>query len=262
MIVALLTDFGTRDHYVASLLGTILSIARDVTIVDITHDIEPQNVDEAAYTLGCCYLDFPKGTIFLAVVDPGVGSERRPVALRTGGRYFVGPDNGLFGFLLGEPFEAFEIADPAYTSARRSATFHGRDVFAPAAAHLANGVEISSLGPQLTDLRILTDHNPRADRDRTFGTVVHVDRFGNLITDLTVSDLAGGFVIRINGREVSNLRRFYDEEAGGEPFAIIGSTGRVEISVNRGSAARVLDVRAGLRFELRKTTPPGPAAST
>ena len=250
MIVALLTDFGTRDHFVASVKGTILSAAPAATVVDITHEIEPQNIDEAAFTLGACYRDFPAGTIFLAVVDPGVGSARRPVAVRCDDRTFICPDNGIMSFVLeysGE-YNAFEIENSEFGSTNISATFHGRDIFAPAAARIANGLDPGSLGRRVTDLCILETAKAVHEGNRTAGVIVHIDRFGNLITNLMPDDIPGQFSIEINDRYVSQLRSFYAQAAPGEIFAIVGSTGRIEISIYGGSAKDLLGAAPGQRI--------------
>ena len=243
MIVALLTDFGTRDHFVASVKGTILTVAPEVTIVDISHEIEPQNISEAVYTLGSCYLDFPKGTIFMAVVDPGVGSSRRAVAVRTDERYFVCPDNGILGFVLANSLKyvAHELTNSEYQSKSVSSTFHGRDIFAHAVGHFANGVSIGRFGPPVTDLQQLKIDGPMASGN---GTVIHIDRFGNLITNLRPRDLQAGRSIEVDGRAL-RLLAFYSQAEPDEVFALVGSTGRIEISVNRGSASDVLGVNVG-----------------
>ena len=257
MIVALLTDFGTRDHFVASVKGTILSIARDATIADISHEVEPQNIAEAAFTLGCCYQDFPKGTIFLAVVDPGVGSSRRPVAVRAAERLFVCPDNGMLSFVLDDAgeYSACELTNREFLSNTISTTFHGRDVFAHAAGHLANGIEMTSLGPPATDLITLKTAVIERKGGVIHGSVIHIDRFGNLITDLRVGDLPKRFSLEINGVKAQRLRSFYSEAEASELFAIIGSTGRVEISVNGGSAKLATKAIVGQPITVVNTLP-------
>ena len=248
MIVALLTDFGTRDHFVASVKGTVLSIAPDAAIVDISHEVEPQNIAEAAFTLGCCYRDFPQGTIFLVVVDPSVGSSRRAVAVWAAERLFVVPDNGILSFVLDDTerrYAANELTNSEFLSKAISTTFHGRDIFAHAAGHLANGIEPARLGPIASDLTILENATPERPGGVVRGEIIHIDRFGNLITNLRCGDLANGFSIEVNGLAVNRLLTFYAEAEGGELFAIAGSTGRIEISVNGGSAKAATKASVG-----------------
>ncbi|MEP7213078.1 MAG: SAM-dependent chlorinase/fluorinase [Acidobacteriota bacterium] len=248
MIVALLTDFGTRDHFVASVKGTILSIVPAATIVDISHEIEPHNIAEAAFTLGGCYRDFPKGTIFLAVVDPGVGSSRRAVAVRAAERLFVVPDNGILSFVLDDTdgrYAANELTNSEFLGKTISTTFHGRDVFAHVAGQLANGIEPASFGPSVSDLIIFKNRTPERAGNLVSGEIIHIDRFGNLITNLGRGDLADGFSIEVNGRAVNRLLTFYAEADAGELFAIVGSTGRIEIAVNGDSAKAVTKASVG-----------------
>lgn len=255
MLAALLTDFGTRDYFVAAVKGTILSIAPAAAIVDITHEIEPQNIREAAFTLASCYLDFPKNTVFTAVVDPGVGSARRSLVIRAAGKFFVCPDNGILTFILAEAgeYEAFELKNSEFFCSRVSSTFHGRDIFAPVTAHLLTGIEPSRFGPRVSDLRVLELGHPARDEDGVVGEVIHIDRFGNLITNLDPGDLPVGFSMEIRGEIVTRYCRFYAEAAPGELFAIIGSTGHAEISVNNGSARDRLGAAVGERVIVRKT---------
>lgn len=248
MAIALMSDFGTRDHYVAAVKGTILSIDPDVTIVDITHEIEPQNIREAAFTLHACFRDFPPGTIFVAVVDPGVGSARRAVLVLSAGCFFIAPDNGLLGMAIGkaEDIEAFEVTNHNYFRKPVSDTFHGRDIFAPVAANLSKGVEPAEFGPRVDDVVRLElpapeIHSPSEVR----GEVLHIDRFGNVVTNLRPADLWRGFCLEVNGKMVSKTVGHYEQGTAGELFALTGSSGLVEISVVRASAARALNARVG-----------------
>jgi S-adenosylmethionine hydrolase len=254
MIITLLTDFGTADGYVAAMKGVILSRAPGATLVDATHDVPPQDVQAGAFALRAFYPLFPAGTVHLAVVDPGVGSARRPIAVRAAGQWFVGPDNGLFTAVYdAEPgWRAFHPTATRFFRDEVSDTFHGRDVFAPVAAALASGVEPEELGGPITDPVTLPGARVVREGGRVRGAVVHVDRFGNLITSLSRRDLGGdprpGFRLRIGAREVRRFHRFYSEAAGGEPFATWGSAGLLEIAVDRGSAAELL--RAGRGAEV------------
>jgi S-adenosylmethionine hydrolase len=251
MIVTLLTDFGTSDYFVAAMKGVILSLEPRATLVDVTHEIPPQDVRAGAFTLLAVYRDFPPGTVHLAVVDPGVGSERRPVVVSAGGRSFVGPDNGLFGHVYeAEPgARVYHLTEERFFRAPVSATFHGRDVFAPVAGALASGVAPAELGEEISDYVRLDPLRPtRLEGGALRGVVLHVDRFGNCITSLTREDLpeeGPGIRLEVNGREVRAVRRFYAEAEPGQVFAIWGSAGFLELSANRDSAARLLGVRAG-----------------
>lgn len=254
MIVALLTDFGTRDHFVGAVKGTVLTIAPAAVIVDVSHEIEPQNVLEAAFTLGACYMDFPIDTIFMAIVDPGVGSSRRPIVVEAAERVFVCPDNGILSLLPGftENYSAFEITEQRFLAERVSTTFHGRDIFAHAVGHLANGVRPGEFGRRIDDMQILTVAQPVTAGDVITAAVIHIDRFGNLITNLDSGGAASGCVIEIAGRP-ARLLSFYAQAEPGEVFAIAGSTGRIEVSVDRASARDVLDAKVGQEILVLRT---------
>lgn len=248
-IVTLLTDFGAADGYVAELKGVLLARAPGVTLVDVTHDVPPGDVPAGAYLLGRTWRTFPEGTVHLAVVDPGVGSARRALAAEAGGQRFVAPDNGLLSRALeGRPVRAVALPVPPGASP----TFHGRDVFAPAAARLALGVPLAELGAPVRDPILLT--KPRLERRGTdlVGEVVHVDRFGTLVTSLPGDgvDLEG--TVRIAGRGVP-VRTTYRDVAPGSLVAYVGSGGTVEIALRDGradsamGAARGAEVRATAR---------------
>lgn len=252
MIVTLLTDFGLRDHYVASMKGVILSANPAITIVDISHEVPAHDIRAAAFTLGSCYADFPAGTVHLAVVDPGVGSARRPICLSAAGHLFVGPDNGIFSEVLNADVDAnARRIDPERVASREaSTTFHGRDVFAPAAARLALGAPTDSLGPPATDLAVLEDVLPvRWDDGALAGRVVHIDRFGNCVTNLRPEDFESGnwrhHRFEVAGKSVTGTRRFYADGTGDGPFMIRGSTGRLELSIDRRHAANELRIEVG-----------------
>lgn len=249
-VVALLTDFGLRDHYVAAMKAVILGVAPDAAIVDITHDIEPQDVLGGALELAAVAPYFPDGTVFVVVVDPGVGSTRRAVAVATGAKYYVGPDNGLFTAVIGHAaWHAVELTEPRYARPEVSRTFEGRDRFAPAAAWLARGAYFDSLGPLITDLATLDI--PEATRDASGvleGVVLRVDRFGNLVTNIGRGDISGpeqDLVVRIAGIEIGGLVATYAEAAPGALCALVGSTEHLEIAVSGGSAAALLQVERG-----------------
>ena len=248
MPIALLTDFGTKDHFVGAMKGVILGIDPNAAIVDITHEVGPQDIRSAAFLLLCCYTDFPSGTIFVVVVDPGVGSERRAIAVAAGANYFVGPDNGVFSFVLEREgkFEARELTKKIYRRPSVSTTFHGRDIFAPAAAHISKGVSIEMFGPKATDLIAMPGISP--DRDvagAIRGEIVHIDRFGNLITNLKREDLANPFRLEVRGRTIERIFSHFAEGPEIEPFLVEGSSAFVEIAIRDGSAAAFLGAKTG-----------------
>jgi len=253
-IITLTTDFGEADGYVGAMKGVILGIAPEARIVDISHDIEPQNVRQAAYVLSTAVPYFPQGTIHVVVVDPGVGSARRPIAVRTGSAYFVGPDNGVFSHALAREQEA-GVKEPTVLHLNRrefwlptiSQTFHGRDIFSPVAAHLAAGVPFEMLGTPISDPVILSLPRPERMPDGSIrGEVLHADRFGNLITDIPMSWLAGNqWVFEIAGRRIEGLSATYAAVRRHALLALPGSEGLLEIAVREGSAAERLGVGEG-----------------
>lgn len=254
-IVTLTTDFGTRDAYVAAMKGAILGIARSVRLVDVTHEIAPHDVAGGALALEAAAPYFPPGIVHVAVVDPGVGTARRGLAVVARGQVFVGPDNGLFTPFVGASgWTAFELADPQYRLSVVSRTFHGRDVFAPAAAHVAAGVDPSRLGPRVTDPVRLAWPEGRPTQRGVAGVVVHVDRFGNLVTSIraeALEALCGDAVVAVAGRRLG-LVETYADLARGRAGALVGSSGRIEIAVREGSAARTLRAARGTRVVLSR----------
>jgi hypothetical protein len=260
MIVTLLTDFGTADYFVGAMKGAVLASNPEARVVDITHEVPPYDVEAGAFTLRAAFETFPAGTVHVAVVDPGVGSARRAVAVEGRGHTFVGPDNGLFGHVYERvrPFRVFQLTNANYFRREVSPTFHGRDIFAPVAGALSRGVGAEELGPEVFDFaRLPTAAVERAGDGTLVGAVIHVDRFGNLVTNVTPGELdddavARGARLLINGREVRRFCRFFAEEAegSGEPFALWGSAGLLEVAVFRDSAARLLGARRGDRVEV------------
>jgi S-adenosyl-L-methionine hydrolase (adenosine-forming) len=238
-LVTLTTDFGTADGYVGAMKGVLHRNAPGVVVVDITHAIARHDIAAGAYALATAAPWFPPGTVHVAVVDPGVGGARRGVVVVAGQQIFVGPDNGLFALLT--PSAAYQIAAADFRAQRVSPTFHGRDVFAVAAARLATGAEPAQAGPAVT----LEGRLPGGDGPR----VVHVDAFGNLITDVT-GEAARGRRVRVAGRDVGPLRRTFEDVAAGELVAYVGSGGTVEIAVREGSAAEMLGAGRGAPVEL------------
>lgn len=256
-LLALLTDFGWGGHYVGAMKGAILSICRDVDLVDITHDVPPQDVAAGAMHLMAVVPYFPAATIFLVVVDPGVGTGRAALAARAGGHVFVGPDNGVLAPVLDElgPACVVSIQDPARARSRVSRTFEGRDRLGPGAAWIASGLPVESLGPAVPDYRRLESRQALASAERMWGEVVWVDRFGNLVTNITRtawSEAAGGRggVVTLNGVPVGAPVRTYADVEAGEPCVLFGSTEQLEIAVRNGNAALRLDAGAGARVEV------------
>jgi S-adenosylmethionine hydrolase len=251
-VITLLTDFGTADYFVAAVKGVILTINRHVSIIDITHEIPPQDIESGAFTLLTCYRDFPAGTIHMAVVDPGVGSARRPIVVSAGSHYFVGPDNGLFSYVYdNEPsHKTFHLTANKYLRQSASSTFHGRDIFAPAAAALSKGVKPKQLGPRITDEVRLASLSPeRRENGDVHGRIIHIDRFGNCITNLTRADVpdSNQTKLLVKRKVVRSFRKFFADEDGSkdEIFAIWGSAGFLELAVNGGSAAEQLRAKRG-----------------
>jgi S-adenosyl-L-methionine hydrolase (adenosine-forming) len=251
MIVTLLTDFGLVDHYAGVMRGVLMGTDPEIRVVDLTHEIAPGRIDEGAFALLAAYLYFPRGTVHVAVVDPGVGSARRAIVVEAAEQYFVGPDNGLFSYVLEREAEAraVEVTNSQYFRQPLSTTFHGRDLFAPVGAALARGVRPEELGPPLPSPTRLAPLRPLAGVDGGLqGRILHVDRFGNCITSVSVDDLVSGndrVRVRAGGRDVATFRRHYTGAPAGDPFLIWGSTGFLEISLNGGSAAAALGLAAG-----------------
>lgn len=253
IIITLTTDFGLRDGFVGTLKGVILGIAPQAKIVDISHSIAPQDVQEGAFVLRRAAPFFPAGTIHLYVVDPGVGTQRRPLAARLGEHYFVGPDNGLLAPLMEaaeqakQPLEFIHLNNPKYWLPSVSRTFHGRDIFAPVGAHLANGISLSALGPRITDPVRLELSRPEKTDHGWVAHVTGIDVFGNLATDLSASALDGrrDVVVRVGGAAVDRITDAYGNKQPGDLVALIDSEGYLEIAVVNGSAARKLEAKVG-----------------
>lgn len=244
-VVTITTDFGTRDGYVGEVKGELATRAPEANIVDVAHDVRPGDVRGAAWILGRIWSRFPAGTVHLAVVDPGVGSPRVPLAARVAERWFVGPDNGLLTFVCrADSVEEARRIDLVIGGSPPSNTFHGRDVFAPAAAHLSAGADPRQIGPEIDGGRVVQLALPRPERqgDSLLGHVLHVDRFGNLITNLSNDALPPAPQVLISGVTVSTLSSSYDAVGEGELLATLGSGGTLEIAVRDGSASERLGV--------------------
>lgn len=259
-VIALLTDFGTCDHYAGTMKAVVLGICPDVTLVDISHDIPPHDVLTGALELAACYKYFPAGTIFLVVVDPGVGSARRGIAAETGDYRFIAPDNGVLTAVLKDtpPKRVVDLTERRYARATVSRTFEGRDRFAPAAAWLAKGVDLAALGRSAGDCHQLTIPVPHLADGTMVGEVLRVDRFGNLVTniDRKLFDKfaqSTGIELSAGAHRVARVIATYADAAPGEICALFGSTDHLEVAVNSGSASERLSLTRGAPVKVRKT---------
>jgi S-adenosyl-L-methionine hydrolase (adenosine-forming) len=260
-MITLLTDFGTADYFVPAVKGVILSINPQARFVDLTHDVAAQDVAAGAFTLGACYQCFPEGTVHVAVVDPGVGSERRAVVARAGKHLFVGPDNGIFSHVYAREasVRVFHAAREEFFRRPTSPTFHGRDVFAPLAAWLSLGLSPGTVGAEISDYVRLPLSQPRAAAGQVRGEVIHVDRFGNCVTNLTEKEFSlvwatAGVEMTLAGRRVAQFGTHFAQAARGELFAYLGSAGYWEVALSQASAADRLGVGRGAEVIL--TLPP------
>ncbi len=268
-VITLTTDFGLGDAYVAAMKGVILNINPKATMVDICHSIEPQNIAQAAFVISTVYRYFPQDTIHVVVVDPGVGSQRRAVILKTPYALFVAPDNGVLSYILEKAspiektvdlpiesalppgFEAIDIKNQKFWHHPVSSTFHARDIFAPVAAHLSLGVPLGEFGPTITSLFASSVPKPQTSADGLIGHILHIDHFGNLITDVKEEDLpANKISLEVAGHRIEGLSASYIE--GDELLAIPGSSGYLEIAAKNGSAASLLGAKVGDEVRIKK----------
>jgi S-adenosylmethionine hydrolase len=260
-VITLMTDFGLRDHYVAAMKGVILSICPYAKIVDVTHQVSSYEVSEAAFLLSQTWACFPKRTVHVVVVDPGVGSMRRPILAEVEGHRFIAPDNGvLTPVLTREGCKVRHITAEKFFRHPVSQTFHGRDIFAPVAAHLSlagvMGVASAKFGPLIENhLRLTFERPNRTARRGWTGAILHVDHFGNIVTNIPIAEFPQiqqqPFEVTIGFRTVEKLASSYAEMKSGELFAIVGSSGYLEISANQDSAARILGCETGAPVEIR-----------
>lgn len=271
-LITLLTDFGTADYFVGAVKGVILSANPDARIVDLTHEIPAHDIAAGAFTLLAAYKSFPKNTVHVAVVDPGVGSSRRGVVVEAADQLFIGPDNGIFSYIFErEPaFRIFELTNQKYLRDPVSPSFHGRDVFAPVAAALANGLQASRLGAEIDDPVRLESLEPEVMSGKSAtragkslseairGRIIHVDRFGNCVTNITPQVLtpemiAAGAPLLVKGKKITSFRKFFAENPGSrsELFCIWGSAGFLEIAAANRSAAKLLKAKLGQEVIVR-----------
>ena len=249
-IITLTTDFGIADGFVGVMKGVILGINPTVTIVDITHDIVPQNIEQGAFVFANSFKYFPANSIHVVVVDPGVGSARRPIAAQIGETIFVAPDNGVLSSVLRPSSSVVHLTKPEYWLPHVSHTFHGRDIFAPVAAHLSLGVPLETLGAPISDwVRLSQCAASWRAGNEIVGRVAHIDRFGNIVTNIGEEMLAAmdraRVDVTIRGKTLTGIKSTYSMVGEGEPLELISSSGHVEIAVRNGNAARMLNAQVG-----------------
>lgn len=254
-IVTLITDFGLLDEYAGAMKGAILKVNPRCQIIDVTHQVEPQDVLRAAFVLRNTYPYFPAGTVHMVVVDPGVGTGRRPVILRKDGHFFVGPDNGVFTFILSAngKTEGYEITRREFLLSPLSETFHGRDIFAPVAGHLSLGQDPKRFGPRAGDFVQAKWPRPRLKGEKLQGEILFSDSFGNLITNISREEygsLSAGRALRIKGKgwRIDCIHRTYGQGKFGDPMALFGSSGLLEIAISGGNAKKDLGLMPGDRL--------------
>jgi S-adenosyl-L-methionine hydrolase (adenosine-forming) len=246
-ILTLTTDFGVSDHYVGAMKGVILSICPRAQIVDICHEVTPFAIAEGAYVIAQAYECFPRKTVHVVVVDPGVGTARSPILVEAAGQFFVGPDNGVLSMLYARQMHRVRlIANDRYFRQPVSATFHGRDIFAPVAAHLAAGVAPARIGGVIQDYQAPDFLQPQRSGERIWsGRVLKTDRFGNIVTNFAAADFPGACSVTIGRRKIATRVRTYAEGPAGKLLLIVGSSGYLEVSINQGSAASQIGCRSG-----------------
>ena len=245
--ITLLTDFGLKDPYVGVMKGVILSINPDVHIVDISHDVEPQDITEGCFLIGEYVPFFGKGSVHICIVDPTVGSDRRPIVVAQDDRFFVGPDNGIFSLVIGKRSLVYHVENKAYMLKQVSHTFHGRDIFAPVAAHLSLGLNPQALGKKIDDPVLLPDLHPRVKGRTMTGKVVRFDRFGNALSNISIDSFnrfvkGRSFQIRLHDMRFETLTRSYFED---RYTCVVGSSGYLEFGLFRGDLSRAESVRKG-----------------
>jgi S-adenosyl-L-methionine hydrolase (adenosine-forming) len=255
-ILTFTTDFGLADHYVGTMKGVVLGICPNAHMVDISHDVRPYSIPDGAYLIAQAYRYFPKKTVHVVVVDPGVGTSRRPILLEAGGQYFIAPDNGVLAMIYSvEKHRIRLISNDRYFRHPVSRTFHGRDIFSPVAAHVAAGVPPAQIGKSIDDYLRPAFLKPARTGKRTWtGRILRIDRFGNIVTNFHTDDFPGleqrDFAMSIGPVQISVLAHNYSECPPGEPFLIFGSYGYLEVSMNQDSAAAKIRCDSGAPAEL------------
>ncbi|MCA9470938.1 MAG: SAM-dependent chlorinase/fluorinase [Nitrospirales bacterium] len=259
-LITLLTDFGQRDYFVPSMKGVILGINSQARITDLSHDIAPQNIEQAAFYLKSCYHYFPDGTIHVVVVDPGVGSDRRALLVSTSRYFFLAPDNGVLSYIFEQELsvEVRVIENKQYRLDSEGATFDGRDLFSPAAAWLTKGQVPGSYGPLVHNYVTLPKTEPRMENGKLVGKILYIDRFGNLISNITPNDLETfrsvakqePATLRLGDLTITGIKTHYAEGALGLPESLINSNGQLEVFIRQGNAAERCECRVGQRIEV------------
>lgn len=263
-IITLTTDFGLSDPFVGIMKGVMFGINPLIKFIDISHLIEPQNITQAYYTLKFSYKHFPSGTIHIAVVDPGVGSNRRPILIESKDYFFIGPDNGIFSFVFeNDPsVNIIELSEKKFFLPSLSQTFHGRDIFASVAGWLSSDVKPYEFGIPINNPVTLKIPEPDTGKERISGEVIHIDRFGNLITNISktqfhsfVSERDGKFRIRIKNFIIPSICKSYSDAAGTKPASIFNSWGSLEIFIKNGNASRKLGIKNGGKVVIQFQNP-------
>ncbi len=261
-IITLTTDFGANDHLVGAMKGVILKVNPEAEIVDISHKVMPYDILDGALTIGQAYRYFPLKTIHIVIVDPGVGTQRRPLLVSGDQHYFVAPDNGVLSMVYEreERVTVRHVTAEHYFLSPMSNTFHGRDIFAPVAAWLSKNGQVSSFGDEVTDFVRFSLPKPKSANGVVYGVVLKVDNFGNAITNLAAEDVPqllvanAKFTVTVGSKPVRRFAQTYSQGEPGEPFALIGSSGFLEISMNRSSAAKALGVQRGAEVTVHMGT--------
>ncbi len=258
-VITLTTDFGLSDPFVGVMKGVILNLAPSAELIDITHQIEPQNIKQAAWVLESAHAYFPKNTVHLVVVDPGVGSERRPIAVKTKSATFVGPDNGVLTPAIEPASRVYELTNKKYFLDAPSSTFHGRDVFAPCAAWIARGTPLSKMGRKINDPHVLEFPQPTFHKNTITGEIIYIDRFGNCISNISSELLNATFqlndplTLKIGKTRIHDFASHYSQCKPEEVGCLINSCGKVEIFCREGNAANKLKCTVGTPITLKKT---------
>lgn len=260
-MITLLTDFGLADYFVGAVKGVILSLHSNARLIDLSHEVPPHDIQFAAFTLAACARDFPANTVHLVVVDPGVGSERRPIVVEAADQFFVGPDNGVFTHIYHSAPGArvFHATQTEFFRSKPSDTFHGRDIFAPLAAHLDLGISVEKVGPPINDyIRLANVGAHRTRPNEVLGSIIHIDRFGNCVTNLTAEHLSIGTGASIEIGEIGGkvritwlARNYVTAKDSDEPIAYLGSAGYWEIGIWCSSAAERLGIVRGMEVRLK-----------
>jgi S-adenosylmethionine hydrolase len=255
-LITLTSDFGLRDWFVGTMKGVILGIQPNLTLIDITHEVPPGDIQAGAFALSAAVPFFPAGSVHVVVVDPGVGTHRAALAVATARAFYVGPDNGVLSWALAQdpPKTVCRLENPTYFLPSVSQTFHGRDVFAPVAAHLSGGVSIKDLGPEIRDYVRLERPEPKQEQGRIHGIVIYIDRFGNAMTNIHRNVLPwpdrAALQVRLGQGQVLPVRPAYQTVGPGEPVALFSSAGFLEVAINSGSAAQVFSLQKGQPIQL------------